>query len=249
MTCHDADDTRNFAQHWRATQEMILTCPSCRTRYRADSAHFRAPGRDVRCAKCGEVWFQRSPEPETRLEPEPVMEAAADSSTASDFGMKPEPEYSRSNVQSWGVSLAKFVAWAILIVLIAGIGWAVVQYRQTIAGLWPQSASLYAALGLPVNAGGISITGVAYRQDMENGLTVLSVTGKLLNVTNRELPVPQIRVVLFDDAKRELYRWTFDPGVVSLKPGAESSFVTRLSSPPPAARDLNVLFAETGETR
>src|ERR1700687_5839812 len=54
----------NFAQRRDATQIMILTCPSCRTRYQADSAHFVTPGRNVRCAKCGHVWFQAAPTPD-----------------------------------------------------------------------------------------------------------------------------------------------------------------------------------------
>src|ERR1017187_6853318 len=52
---------------------MILTCPSCRTRYQTDGAHFTAPGRNVRCAKCGQVWFQSAPELEAALEPEAIV--------------------------------------------------------------------------------------------------------------------------------------------------------------------------------
>jgi predicted Zn finger-like uncharacterized protein len=235
---------------------MILTCPSCRTRYRTDSVHFKPPGRDVRCAKCGEAWFQQSPEWGLQTEPEPVIAAASDSGKGfapellegiAAFRMKQGAVSGEDGVRSLG--LAKFAAWIALIISIAGIGWVFVQYRQTIVELWPQSAALYATLGLPANASGISITDVAYRQNVENGLPVLLVSGKLVNVTDRELPVPQIRVILFDDAKRELYQWTFDCGIASLKPGAESPFVTRLSSPPPAARNLNVRFAESGEAQ
>ena len=78
---------------------------------------------------------------------------------------------------------------------------------------------------------------------------MLSVTGKVVNISNKEQPVPEIRVVLFDDAKHELYQWTFDAGVPTLKPGSESAFVTRLSSPPAEARNLDVRFAEAGDKR
>jgi hypothetical protein len=145
--------------------------------------------------------------------------------------------------------LAQSAGWAALIALIAAIGWASVQYRQTIASLWPQSASLYAAVGLPVNVRGIQLTNISYQQEYQDGQPVLSVTGKVVNISNRELPVPEIRVVLLDDAKHELYHWNFDAGIPTLKPGGESTFVTRLSSPPPEARNLNVRFAESGDAR
>src|SRR4030095_5492650 len=126
------------------------------------------------------------------------------------------------------------------------IGWAAVQYRQTIVELWPGVAPLYDVLGLPVEAQGIALTDIAYQHEVEDGQPVLSVTGKIVNVSDRELPVPIIRVMLSDEAQHEIYHWMFNTGVQSLKPGAESAFVTRLSSPPAEARNLNIRFAEAG---
>jgi len=248
---------------------MILTCPSCRTRYQADGAHFVAPGRNVRCAKCGHVWFQAAPTPDAEFEPEPIITpaapvhgssvapvaaAAAPEASSAPLGAGPAAEDSISAPaerprRSGGARFAQSAGWAALIFLIAAIGWASVQYRQTIASLWPQSASLYAAVGLPVNVRGIQLTNISYQQEYQDGQPVLSVTGKVVNVSNRELPVPEIRVMLLDDAKHELYHWNFDAGIPTLKPGGESTFVTRLSSPPPEARNLNVRFAESGDAR
>ena len=245
---------------------MILTCPSCRTRYQADSAHFHSPGRNVRCAKCGETWFQAAPESETQTEPEPVIaapaivggatatEAALSESSALDFGAgEPADEAPMRRPQraerSWGKMFAQAISWTVFFFLIGAIGWSIVQYRQTIASLWPQSASFYALIGMPVNVRGIAIANVAYKQEYEDGQPVLSVTGKVVNVSNKEQPVPEIRVVLLDDAKHELYQWTFDAGIPTLKPGSESAFVTRLQSPPAEARNLDVRFAEAGDKR
>jgi predicted Zn finger-like uncharacterized protein len=248
---------------------MILTCPSCGTRYQTDGAHFTAPGRNVRCAKCGQVWFQAAPELEPEPEPEALSapaasvappnldeapEPAAVDHGALDFGTAPrveeaQPVTQREPPRSRGLAFAQSVGWAALILLISGIGWGTVHYRETIAAVWPQSASLYAVLGLPVNVRGIALTNIAYKQEYEDGQPVLSVTGKVVNVSTRNQPVPEIRVVLLDDAKHELYHWTFDAGIPALKPGSESPFVTRLSSPPPEARNLNVRFAEAGDTR
>jgi hypothetical protein len=102
---------------------------------------------------------------------------------------------------------------------------------------------------MPVNVRGVALTNISYKQEYEGGQPVLSVTGKVVNMSNREQPVPEIRVVLMDDAKRELYHWTFDAGVPTLKPARKRRFMTRLSSPPADARNLNVRFAEAGDTR
>ena len=245
---------------------MILTCPSCSTRYQADSARFVAPGRNVRCAKCGHVWFQTAPEAEP--EPEPVLEpvvvrqpdpvpsvpaVAAAPPTLESIVKPAQPQTAQAKPKPrrppQGSILADAIAWAALILLAVMIGWAAVQYRQTIVEMWPGVSPLYEVLGLPVEAEGIALTDIAYQHEVEDGQPVLSVTGKIVNVSDRELPVPIIRVMLSDQDQHEIYHWMFNSGVQSLKPGAESSFVTRLSSPPAEARNLNIRFAEAGETQ
>jgi predicted Zn finger-like uncharacterized protein len=240
---------------------MILTCPSCSTRYQADSALFVPPGRNVRCAKCGHVWFQTAPEAEPEPEPtippppesvpsEPTPAAAP---TLEDMAKReqaqallPRPARRRS---AKGGAITDAIAWAALILLAVTIGWAAVQYRQTIVELWPGVTPLYEVVGLAVQSEGIALTDIAYQHEVEDGQPVLSVSGKVVNIGNRELPVPIIRVMLSDQDRHEIYHWMFDAGVQTLKPGAESPFVTRLSSPPAEARNLNIRFAEAGETK
>jgi predicted Zn finger-like uncharacterized protein len=243
---------------------MILTCPSCSTRYQTDSARFAPPGRNVRCAKCGHVWFQTAPEAEP--EPEPVFEdvtgavpeppppvAVAAAPTLAGI-VKPaakqaEAPRPKSRKRAKDGLLADAVAWAALIFLAVTIGWVGVLYRQTIVDLWPGVAPLYDVLGLAIQSEGITLTDVAYQHEVEDGKPVLSVSGKVVNVSDRELPVPTIRVMLSDEMRHEIYHWTFDAGVQSLRPGGESAFVTRLASPPPEARNLNIRFAEAGEAQ
>ena len=118
-------------------------------------------------------------------------------------------------------------------------------YRQDIAAIWPQSASVYSGIGLKVNAGGIDFRNVASKRESEDGQPVLVVTGEIVNLASRDLPIPQtVRVTLNDGDKRELYHWDFKPGAATLKPGGTLPFRTRLSSPPVAARELVVSFAK-----
>lgn len=48
---------------------MIITCPSCATRYDVDDDRFSPDGRSVRCAECNESWFVPSPQPIENLMP------------------------------------------------------------------------------------------------------------------------------------------------------------------------------------
>lgn len=224
---------------------MILTCPECSTRYQAKEAAFQPSGRRVRCAKCGHSWHQAPPvaDAEADIEAPPAEAAPAPRSRA-----EPAPEAAEAPPAKRGVAMDRLAlagGWLGLVVVVLLIGWAAVSYRQEVATLWPQSATLYAALGLPVNVHGIAFTDVSYHRESEDKQTVLAVTGKLVNVSGREIAVPPVRVTLTGEDGRELYHWDFTPDVAVLRAGQSVDFQTRLSSPPGAARHLTVRFADS----
>jgi hypothetical protein len=136
--------------------------------------------------------------------------------------------------------------WLALVLILFLIGWAGVQFRQDIVTLWPQSASLYKAVGLAVNARGIDIVDVRNDLKLEDGARVLVVTGKLVNISGRELPVPQIRIALLDGKERELYHWPVVALIGTLMPGQSTPFQARLSDPPQAAQ-VQVTLARSDE--
>jgi hypothetical protein len=146
-----------------------------------------------------------------------------------------------------GSRLVVVAGWVGLIVVVLAIAFAAVRYRQDIATIWPQSAGVYSSLGLHVNASGIDFRQVEYRRESEDGQVVLAVSGQIVNAGSREMPVPQtVRVTLSDASNHELYHWTFKPTAQVLAPGQSVKFVTRLASPPAAARHLEVRFAKDG---
>ncbi len=237
---------------------MILTCPACTTRYEVDPAKFPPEGRNVRCAKCGEVWHEMGlalpPEPTSQpsYEPEPRAETYAQpeerdlepQDARSYFGGGPAED---ETPRAWPRRIALMAGWIGLAAVVIIIGVVGSVYRQQVVEAWPQTATLYSTLGWKVNAVGLNIHDIAQTETPQDGQLVLTVSGALTNVTNRELPVPQIRVGLVDGDKREIYHWTFAPDVMTLRPGQTTRFVTRLSSPPEGARRLDVRFAKAGE--
>lgn len=237
---------------------MILTCPQCATRYQVDANKFPPSGRNVRCAKCGHVWHQLGPESDAEAEareavaPRMGEAASAETATAVHAPMRPlrpvVQEAGGDTARSSSLGRAALVGgWLLLVVLVLAIGWAAIALRDNVVTWLPQSASLYAAVGLPVNPRGMDFTGIAYRKQVEDGQIVLAVTGNIVNRSTHELTVPPVRVALFDGDKHELYHWTFVAGVTTLKPGETTRFRTRLSSPPAGTHDLEVRFAREGE--
>jgi len=238
---------------------MILTCPSCSTRYTVDEAQFQPSGRTVRCAKCSHSWHQPAPEPEPAPAPEPqpeeemaapipITEPAEDFAPTPASGMRafaPAAQVPQTPRGRALQAVAVAAGWLGLVVVVLLIGFSAVRYRQDIAAIWPQTASVYSGIGLRVNAGGIDFRNVAYKRENEDGQLVLVVTGEIVNLASRELPIPQtVRVTLKDADNRELYSWPIKPGAVTLKPGGVLNFRARVSSPPVAARFAVVSFAK-----
>jgi predicted Zn finger-like uncharacterized protein len=230
---------------------MILTCPQCLTRYQADAAKFPVAGRTVKCAKCGNVWHQALPPPETEASAVRPADAAPDAKAARAgyFSRNAERRIEsgeRSGAARQAQRAAQVVGWMALALILFLIGWTGVHFRQDIATLWPQSAPLYKAAGLAVNPRGIEIVDVVNNVKVERGERVLVVRGKLVNISGRELPVPQIRVALLNGAEREVYHWPVLASVGTLQPGQSAPFQTRLADPPHAAQ-VQVTFARSDE--
>lgn len=139
------------------------------------------------------------------------------------------------------------MGWAALALVVCLAGWAAVSFRGDVIAFWPQSASLYKALGLPLNAKGLQFVGVTNHIETADGSHVLIVTGNLVNTSNRELPVPPIRIALTDLEQRELYHWPIVSNVPALKPGEIAPFQARLANPPGDMQDVEVTFSRVDE--
>jgi predicted Zn finger-like uncharacterized protein len=237
---------------------MILTCPSCTTRYEVDAAKFPPAGRTVRCAKCGHVWHAErpeeaapvfeAPEPEAYQPPaEPDPYDSDGETQAADTGYAAADE-NAPKAEAWYVRKPVLMAgWAGLAAIVLVVGFVASVYRREVVEVWPKSASFYSGLGVKVVPSGLKLGNTKTSEAPQNGRIVLTVSGAVTNVTGRELPVPQIRVGLVDHDKRELYHWTVAPQVMTLKPGQSTHFVTRLSNPPDGAASYEVRFAKAGE--
>lgn len=129
------------------------------------------------------------------------------------------------------------VILALLAVLAGILGW-----RADVVRVMPQTASLFAAIGMPVNLRGLAFTDIKTSREMQDGVPVLVVEGRVSNVSKLMLEVPRLRFAMRNAAGHEVYNWSTLPTRPVLAPGAEQEFHTRLASPPADGRDVLVRF-------
>ena len=129
-----------------------------------------------------------------------------------------------------------------IILVLAGIIAALLNWRAAVVRFVPQTASLFSAVGLPVNLRGLSLDDIKTSIEAHEGVTVLMVEGTIANVTRQPLEVPRLRFAVSNAAGYEVYAWTALPDEPDLAPGDRVSFRSRLASPPADAQDIIVRF-------
>lgn len=138
--------------------------------------------------------------------------------------------------------LRKILSLPALIVILLAAVVAAIQGRQTVVKHLPQTASLYAMLGMPVNLRGLEFVGVKSTGEFNDGMMVLVVEGTIVNVTRQSLDVPRLRFAMRSGAGHEVYAWTALPSKTQLAPGESLPFRSRLASPPPDGKEVIVRF-------
>ncbi len=126
---------------------------------------------------------------------------------------------------------------ALILINLGLVGW-----RTEIVRLLPQTASLFSAIGLPVNLRGLTITDVTTEIQTHEGVPVLLVEGRIISAARRTVEVPRLRFAVRNEAGNEIYSWTALPNRSLLGPGESLPFQSRLASPPADTRDVLVRF-------
>jgi predicted Zn finger-like uncharacterized protein len=137
----------------------------------------------------------------------------------------------------WSLSRLQTAILALLVIDCILVGW-----RKDIVRVLPQTASLYAAMGMPVNVRGLSFDQVVTSMEVHEGVPILVVQGKIVNDTGAAIDVPRLKLVVQNAAKQEVYSWTVVPSQARLPAYQSVGFRSRLASPPPDGRDVLVRF-------
>ena len=132
--------------------------------------------------------------------------------------------------------------WTALILVLVGFNVALIGARNEVVRYLPQTASLFAAIGLPVNLRSLSFEDVKITKEERDNVPVLSVEGNIVSVAKRPVEVPRLRFAIRNTSGQEIYAWTAAAPRSILEPGEKIEFRSRLASPPAEAADVMVRF-------
>jgi predicted Zn finger-like uncharacterized protein len=130
----------------------------------------------------------------------------------------------------------------VLIVLLLFVCGALLGLRKDIVRHVPQTASFYAAIGMPVNLRGLVFHDVKISNETHDGVPVLVVEGVIASTVGVPVDVPRIRFALRNAAGAEVYSWVAQPSQPVLEAGEAIPFRSRLASPPADGQNLQVRF-------
>ena len=132
--------------------------------------------------------------------------------------------------------------WTALILVLFAFNVALVGARSEVVRFFPQTASLFAAVGLPVNLRHLKFENMRISKETQEGLSALVIEGTIVSVASKATEVPRLRFAARDASGQEIYTWNALPSRSILGPGEKLDFRSRFVSPPPNATDVMVRF-------
>ena len=228
---------------------MIISCPSCATRFDLQASRFAPAGTLIKCASCGHSWLEAHAiemvTPVTRLPA--VIE----------HGFEPDQEIRRL-VEATRQAQEEFAAkrrirnrrlagWATFAASVAAPFAVAAALPEVVVATAPATIAAYRAIGQEVNIYGLELRRVELQHMLVDGTRVLAVKGEIANISGRERKIPWLRFGLKGTDNAEVYSWTLDPGARPLRAGEITNFVTRVASPPETAKNVEIRFAHSNE--
>jgi hypothetical protein len=123
----------------------------------------------------------------------------------------------------------------------------VIPARESVVRALPDTARLYAMIGLPVNVRGVEFSQFLAERSTVAGLQVLSIEGSISNVVDRSVPLGPLRMALMGAEGQELFVWRVEPDAESLDPEQSLAIASELTAPPDNVDGVAVRFLQDGE--
>ena len=173
------------------------------------------------------------------IEHEPLPDAAnaePDSEDAESFDAR------RQRLQGRRKQSLRSSRWTAIILVLVAFNVALLGARKDVVRYLPQTASLFAAIGLPVNLRNLKFEKVRISREAEDGVSILIVEGAIVSEAGKPVEVPRLRFAARNATGQEVYTWTMPPARSILGPGERLEFRSQIPAPPADASDVMVRF-------
>ena len=148
----------------------------------------------------------------------------------------------RQRLKARRLKARKSSRWTALILILLAFNVVLVGARHEVVRYLPQTASLFAAIGLPVNLRSLKFENVRISKEGQNGGSTLIIEGTIVSTASQPTEVPRLRFAARNATGQEVYTWTALPNRSILDAGERLDFSSRLASPPAEASDIMVRF-------
>ena len=132
--------------------------------------------------------------------------------------------------------------WTAVILMLVACNVGLVGARSEVVRYLPQTASLFAAVGLPVNLRNLKFENVKILKEAEDGIDTLVVQGAIASEAGKPVAVPRLRFAARNSTGQEVYTWTMPPPRSILGPSERLQFRSQIPAPPADSRDVMVRF-------
>lgn len=254
---------------------MILTCPECAIRYKANADAIGPQGRTVRCASCSATWFVKA-EPDMPSEaldissqPDAIgglaktgaVAVAATTNLAT--GLNETANDSASKITDAGAHAANAIRdkadrkkvarrifgvsmiWVVTLAILILAATLTYVFRQHIVERFPGAATVYKGFNIEVAEGGLVFGDVVTRSVYIDGALTVLIEGQVKNPDRSAHTANLVRLSLHNPDGTELAAWTEGLEQPALQPGNSVRFVSQFSAPPPDATELKYSFTQT----
>ena len=155
------------------------------------------------------------------------------------------PSWFRKLLRPLALQRAPGKPFVSLTTVCAGMGALVlglVIWRVDVVRLLPQTAAFYKMVGFDVNLRGLMFKDVKITTETVEGKPVLVIEGVIVGEAKKPVELPRLRFSVRDAQGAEIYAWNAVLEQPVLKPGEKAWFKSRLASPPPEGRNIDVRF-------
>ena len=223
---------------------MILTCPSCTTRFLLSAQVLAPDGRRVKCSNCGEEWFQL-PDPDELVDNaehqiEEIPEAVKPIPEGSSVPALQGDEDKKAKAPDKG-ALGGYIGAAIVFLMILG---GLIVMKDSVVKTWMPSAGLYEMLGvsIAVPGEGIVFDNVKARMVASGNIRI---EGSIINLTKEEQFLPAIEASIRNEAGEVIMKTLIDPPFEAMQPESSVPFKTRYVGETNGADHVQLKFVLT----